>query len=90
LSTDNKPVKKKRRKTILKTIRISQELDELLQKDAQLQRSTVNALISSIFTKYSEWDRYEEKFGYVSVTRQLFRALLEAAGEEKIASSPKS
>lgn len=50
------------------------------------KRTTVNSLISSIFTKYSEWDRYEEKFGYISVTRQLFRSLLDAAGEEKVGS----
>jgi hypothetical protein len=83
-SSEKKGNRGKKKKTVLRTIRLSEELDDLLARDAETKRMTTNGLISSIFAKYSEWDRYEEKFGYVSVTRQLFRSLLEAAGEEKV------
>jgi hypothetical protein len=46
------------KKTVLRTIRLSKGLDELLQKDANSKRITVGALISTILTKYSQWDRY--------------------------------
>jgi biotin-(acetyl-CoA carboxylase) ligase len=49
------------KKTLLRIIRITQELEDLLQKDAKLKRISVNALISSIMTKYAEWDRYRER-----------------------------
>ena len=84
MSQNRESKKQKKKKTVLKTVRLTEEMADLLERDARTKRTTVNALISSIFTKYSEWDRYEEKFGYVSVTRQLFRTLLEAAGEEKV------
>ena len=51
------------KRTVLKTIRITQELDNLLQKDAKAKGINVNSYINSIFTKHSEWDRFVEKFG---------------------------
>ncbi|MFI5448158.1 MAG: hypothetical protein ACHQ03_00060 [Candidatus Bathyarchaeia archaeon] len=54
-----------RQKTILRTVRIRKELDELLQ-DAKAKRTSVNSLMGAIMTKYSEWDRFADKFGYVS------------------------
>ena len=64
--------------------RISEDLDELLQKDAQNKRMSVNALMTSIFTKYAEWDRYSERFGFVSVGKELFTAILGAADQEQL------
>jgi hypothetical protein len=46
------------KKTVLRTIRLSKGLDELLQKDANSKRITVGALISTILTKYSQCDSY--------------------------------
>jgi hypothetical protein len=50
------------KKTLLRTIRITHELEDILQRDAKFKRISVNALISSIMTKYAEWDRYRERF----------------------------
>ena len=68
-------------KTILRTIRIPKELDDLLQKDAKTRGSTVNALVSSIMRKYAEWDRYTRMFPYISIPSSLFRALLDMTDE---------
>jgi hypothetical protein len=56
------------KKTLLRTIRITQELEDLLQRDAKLKRISVNALISSIMTKYAEWDRFRERFDAIVIT----------------------
>jgi len=77
-------MKAARRKTLLRTIRITPELDEVLQKDARAKRVSVNALISGIITKYAEWDRYTERFGYLSITKDLFRSVLETTDEAKL------
>ncbi len=42
----------------------------------------MNALVSTVLTKYSEWDRYAEKFGFVTIARSTFRALLDATDDE--------
>lgn len=75
---------KARDKSVLRVTRISSKLDRLLEKDAEDKRISVNALINSIFTKYSEWDRYAERFGYVSIGKELLRSILLATEEQKL------
>jgi len=75
----------KQKKTVLRTIRMSKELDDLLEKDAKVHRTSVNALISSIMAKYAEWDRYTERFGHISVAKTLFRSLLDLIDENALA-----
>jgi hypothetical protein len=50
----------RKQKTMLRTIRLSRELDEFLQEDADLKRIGVGALLSAILTRYPQWDRMEE------------------------------
>lgn len=69
-------------KTVLRSIRIPSRLEELLRADAQARGLSVNALVSSILTKYAEWDRFAEKFGFVTITRNGFRALVEGLDDE--------
>ena len=75
----------KQKKTVLRTLRISKELDDILEKDAKAHRTSVNGLISSIMAKYAEWDRYTERFGQVSLALPMFRALLDLADENALA-----
>jgi hypothetical protein len=66
------------KKTVLKTIRITQELDNLLQKDTKAKGMNVNAYINSIFTKYTEWDRFVEKFGgLISMRHETLKSILD-------------
>ena len=73
-----------RKKTVLRTIRITQDLDSILQKDAHAKRTSVNALISQLITKYAEWDRYTKRFGFVHVARRTFRHLVDAVDDEQL------
>ena len=72
----------KQKKMVVKTVRVTKELDEILAKDANLKRTNINALITSILTKYVEWDRYTERLDHISVPTTLFRALLDLITDE--------
>lgn len=72
------------KKIALRTIRLSKQLDELLQKDANSKRITVGTLISTILTKYSQWDRYTEKFDMITLRQESIRAILEATEDEAL------
>jgi hypothetical protein len=74
-----------KRKTVLRTIRLTQELDSLLQKDSRTKSTSVNALISELITKYATWDRFTEKFGFVQVARRTFREIVDAVDDEQLA-----
>jgi hypothetical protein len=66
------------RKTVLKTMRIPNYINTLLEKDADSKGISVNALISMIMTKYAEWDRYIER-------PQALKEILEEVDEDKLA-----
>ena len=53
----------RRKKTRQRSIRITNYLNEILEEDAKAKTISNNALISTIATKYAEWDRYTERFG---------------------------
>ena len=72
------------RKTLLRTIRITNELEDILQRDAKFKRISVNALITSIMTKYAEWDRYRERFDAIVLNPRGLSAILESVSDEKI------
>jgi len=76
---------RQKKKTVLRTVRISEELDAILEKDAKSQRISVNALISSIMAKYAEWDRFTGRFGHISIPTTLFRAFLDLTDENALA-----
>jgi len=79
----------KSKPTLLKTIRISEEIDSLLKKDAVSKRTTTNALIHSILTRYLEWDRFAERYGFISVTQETFKTILDKIEEEKLVEASK-
>ena len=64
--------------TVLRSIRIPTRLEELLRADAEAKGISVNALVSAILTKYAEWDRFTEKFGFVTITRNGYRSFLDS------------
>jgi len=88
---------RRKKRTILRTIRIDKDLDEVLDRDSKEHGVSENALISSILVRYVEWDRYSEKFGRVSLPNEALKAIIEAtepgklkaAAEEFAASVPK-
>jgi hypothetical protein len=76
--------KKKKKKTTLRTLRLTEELDELLAKIASEKHTTLNALVTSVLTRYVEWDRFSEDFDLVSIQRQVLRSILEATIDERL------
>lgn len=71
-------------KSATRTIRISQQLDRLLEKDATNKRVSINSLISSIITKYAEWDRYAESLRFVSIPPDGLRLIVGSLEDEKV------
>jgi superfamily I DNA and RNA helicase len=65
-------------------MRITRKLDSLLRRDAKTKGVSVNALLAQILTKYAEWDRNAEKFGFTSLTEQVFRGILASTDEESL------
>jgi hypothetical protein len=72
------------KKTVLRSIRISQESADLLEQDAQKKGLSFNALISTLIAKYVEWDRYAERFGFIMMTHEGHKNMLDLIDDEKV------
>jgi hypothetical protein len=68
--------------TVLRGVRIPSQLNTVLQKDADAQNRTVSALVVSILAKYAEWDRFTQKFGFVTIPRVNYKRLIDALDEK--------
>lgn len=67
--------------SVLRGIRIPKELNDILQHDAKAENRTVSALVVSILAKYAEWDRFTQKFGFVSIPRDNYKHMIDAMDE---------
>ena len=67
--------------TVLRGVRIPKELNDILEHDAKAENRTVSALVVSILTKYAEWDRFTQKFGFVSIPRANYKNIIDAMDE---------
>jgi hypothetical protein len=77
-------VSAKRKKTVVRSIRLTKEIDDVLQGDAEVNGVSVGGLINRIMNKYAEWDRYADKFGYVCLAAESFRSILEEVDDTKL------
>lgn len=74
----------KKRKTVLRTIRLGADVSEKMEAKAKASGSSVNSLLSSVITRYAEWDELAQRFGFMDVSKEFFRLYLETADEEKL------
>lgn len=77
-------MRKRRTKTEIRSIRITEQLNQLLENDAKTKNLSVNALINTIFSRYAEWDRYAEKLDLMTVQKDFIKTLLALVDEQTV------
>jgi hypothetical protein len=70
--------------TVLKTFRLPKSIESILELEAKARGLSVNALAHVIFARFAQWDRYASRFGYIDITRESLRSLLDLADDEKL------
>jgi hypothetical protein len=73
-----------RRKTVLRTVRISESSAHSLENEAVDESTTVNALINSIIRRHFEWDKKAEETGFTSIHRSVLKAIIEELDDEAL------
>ena len=71
--------------TMVRSVRLPRELNEGLEKNAKTKGVNVNTLVSSMITKYLEWDSYAARYGYVTLPSEVFVSILADQKDERIA-----
>jgi hypothetical protein len=71
-----------KKKTVIRSIRLNEDDDLLLQREAQMRGLSYNSLVNLILKKFIEWDRFAERLGMVSITRDGFQIIHESIKDE--------
>jgi hypothetical protein len=71
-------------RSVLRTIRLPENIDQVLVSEAESRDLSPNALSSSIMTKFAEWDRFASRFHFISLTSDLVKGLLDQVDEKKL------
>ena len=71
-------------KTLIRSVRITKELDDILQKDAKAKRIGINSLIGTILTKYAEMDRYNERYDTITLKRESFSSIIQEIEDDQL------
>lgn len=66
------------------SVRVNDGIKQKLEVESEMTAITLNTLISKILTKHTEWDRFAEDVGFVFLTKQFLRALLDHIDEKTI------
>ena len=73
-----------RKKTVLRTIRVPEELDQVLQEEAGRRRMSVNGLVGGMLERFAAWDRFTERFGMVSCSKAVLSGILASCDENDL------
>src|SRR5258708_7610998 len=74
-----------RKKTIVRSFRISEEAFNALEKNALAHKASLNTLVDQIFEARTSYERFVEKFGLMRVSKVNFLRILELGPAEGIA-----
>ena len=72
----------RKNRTVLKTVRLSPDIDKIIARKAASKGIGKNALIVSILNKYVEWDSVVEDLGYTSVPIEAISSLIQSLDKD--------
>jgi hypothetical protein len=72
------------KRSVVRTIRLSEALDQTLLTDAKEKSMSVNTLVTGVLARYAEWDRLLEKVHNVSFSSSQVKLLFELSSEETL------
>ena len=75
----------KKKKTVTRTFRISEDWDDVLQKEAEEQGVSVNVLMNKILRRYALFERWADKYEVIHIMPRTLERILEATPEEGLA-----
>jgi hypothetical protein len=74
------PIKTKKSATI--SFRIDEDYLKKLKEESVEKKVSLNTLADQIFGEYIEWQRYAERFGIVSISKDAFKYVLDSLDDK--------
>lgn len=75
-----------KKRNVIHSVRMDQELEDFLNRESESRHMTFNNLVNSILFRYSEFGSFAERFGFITITRNTFQAIVSAIDDDEIES----
>lgn len=76
--------KERKKKTSTVSFRIDKEYDQVLRRESEEKKISLNTLVNQIFGEYVEWHRYVKQFGTIVLSKEAFKLILDYLENDKI------
>lgn len=73
-----------KKRNVIHSIRMDQDLETVLNREAETRHMTFNNLVNSIMYRHSEFDSFADRFGFITITRNTFQAIVSAISDQEI------
>jgi hypothetical protein len=70
-------------KSVTRTIRVDNDVEDRLVEIAEKNKATVNSLVARALRRFVEWDYYADRFGLVTVPDAILRKIFGVLTEEQ-------
>ena len=75
----------RKKKTVTRTFRISEDWDDVLQKEAGEQGVSVNVLMNKILRRYALFERWADKYEVIHIMPRTLERILDTSSDEGLA-----
>ena len=83
-SYDSAPINKK---TTTVTFRVDANTISTLRTVSEEKQISLNTLVNQIFDRYTEWERFDEKVGMISLPKPVVAKLFDKMTKEEVLDS---
>ena len=74
----------KSKKTSTVSFRIDREYYQILRRESEEKKISLNTLVNQIFGEYVEWHKYVKQFGTIILSKDAFKLMLDILDNDKI------
>lgn len=78
-----------RKRTTIRSFRVDESALEIVEKDAQLRKISVNTLVNQLLLSYANFDRYFSQDPMIKISSNAFGFLLEGVSDQYASESGK-
>ncbi|MGN6615045.1 MAG: hypothetical protein ACTHKC_08385 [Candidatus Nitrosocosmicus sp.] len=72
------------KKSVNVTFRISKDIMDKLNEEADINYSSLNSLLNQILKRYVEWNRFDDKSSMIPITSSVLKELLDGLDKDQV------
>ncbi|MDG6995677.1 MAG: hypothetical protein JRN52_07125 [Nitrososphaerota archaeon] len=73
-----------RRRSVIRTLRVDDDIDAALREEADRTGVSVNVIASQVLRKWTDFNRFVDRYNILQISRQIFFLVIQESSEENL------